>query len=123
MADKGVAADDVVSVVEETDPADAADRIEEMEEERNSADGKPRKLNIRIEGFPTIRRNQHGDVTSASVVGTAKFKGRVLLHLSGDIASAYWSVTPGMDIVALAIERSDGEYDIEHMDILRPVDK
>ena len=102
--------------------AEAVAKTEELSEERKAADGQPRKLTALISAMPKIRKNQSGQVTSVIVEGKVKFKGTVTLHMRGDVASAYWSVTPGMSIVALAIERPDGEYDVEHMDVLRPVD-
>lgn len=99
-------------------PTEEDSKESEMAEERRAAEGKSRKLNVTVSELPTVRRNQKGEATSAVVKGKAQFKGDVVLHLKGDIASAYWSVTPGMVIAARVFERDDNEYDVDDMDIV-----
>ena len=94
------------------------DRAEEMAEERNAADGKPRKLSVEVTELPKVRRNNDGAVTSVIIQGKAMFKGNVTLHLQGDVASAYWSVTPGMKLVALAVETGDMEYEAVELNVV-----
>lgn len=97
------------------------DQIEqetEREEERNAADGKPRQLAVEVTELPKVHRNHEGQATSVVVHGKARFKGDVTLRLRGDIASAYWSVTPGMKLSVSAVERDDKDYEVISLDIM-----
>lgn len=96
---------------------DALEHDDEMVEERKAADGKPRKLTVEVTELPKVQRTR-GLVTSVVVKGKARFKGDITLRMRGDVASAYWSVTPGMQLVVLAIETGDKTYDAEHVDLL-----
>jgi hypothetical protein len=97
---------------------DEMERKDELTEERKAADGKPRKLTVVVSDVPTIVRDANGRATHVVVVGKARFKGDITLHLRGDVAAAYWSITPGMQLVVLAIEDDDRVYEAEHVDIL-----
>lgn len=96
------------------------DEIKEVEftEERRAAEGKSRKINVEVTEIPKVNRGSSGNVTSVIVRGKAPFKGDVTLRLKGDVASAYWSVTPGMKLSARVFERDDKDYDVDTMDVV-----
>lgn len=100
------------------DEIEAKEKEAEREQEKAVADGKPRHLTVEVTEHPKVRRNAEGEVTSATVIGKARFKGEVTLKFRGDVASAYWSVTPGMNLAVIAVEKDDKVYEAEHVDLL-----
>lgn len=100
------------------DDIEQEELADEKSEERKAADGKARKLNAEISDLPTLRRNQAGQVTTAVFKAKAPFKGDVTLRLHHEVASAYWSLTPGMKITAMVVETGDKEYEVERLDIV-----
>jgi hypothetical protein len=90
----------------------------ELKEERRAAEGQARKLNVEVTELPKVNRNQNGAVTSVLVKAKAPFKGEVTLRMRGDVASAFWSVTPGMKLSARVFERDDKDYEVDTIDIV-----
>lgn len=91
-------------------------------EELVERQGKPERITLDVTELPVVRRVS-GEVRSVEVTGKALFKGVVMVTLKGDIASAYWSVTPGMRLVITAVSVGKGEYEAESVDILPAIDK
>lgn len=97
---------------------DKLEQDEEHNEERKAADGKPRRLAVEVTALPKVNRGRDGGVTSAVIPGKARFKGEVTLHLRGEVAAAYWSVTPGMKLSVSGVETEDRAYEVVALDVL-----
>lgn len=79
---------------------------------------KARRFTVEITEMPIVRESGDGRVVNFSVAAKAAFKGDITLKAKGDVASAYWSVTPGMKLSVLATETGDREYTAEQIDLL-----
>lgn len=83
----------------------------------------PVKISGTVASNPVVRRGQDGDVTSISFEIKAPFKGTLEMRARGDVAAAYWSVTPGMSVRVEAVEVSDKTYQVHGMEVSPAVPK
>ena len=93
-----------------------------MNDEKTEASekkGKAQRFTAEVTEVPSLRHRPDGSVSSFSVPAKVRFKGDVTLRAKGDVAAAYWSVTPGMRLTVVAEETGDKEYTAESIDLVR----
>lgn len=79
---------------------------------------KSRRFTVEVTDLPTIRQSGDGRITSFTVPGKAAFKGEITLKGKGDVASAFWSVTPGMRLSVVASETGEKEYTLDEVEVI-----
>jgi hypothetical protein len=80
--------------------------------------GKLEHFNAEVTGLPEVKRDSHGVAKTAVIPAKARFKGAIVVTIKGDVASAYWSVTPGMTIRVGAVSMGKNEYDAETLEVV-----
>lgn len=98
-------------------------RLVGHEKEPDPPEPKVSRLTVEVTELPQINRGAEDQVTSFSVKGKAKFKGDITVKARGDVASAYWSVAPGMKLVIMAAETGEKTYTAQSIEIVQPVAK
>jgi hypothetical protein len=81
-------------------------------------EGQVTRIKGNVVALPVVHRNVDGVVTSIAFKVKTSSKGEVTIKAKGAIASAYWSLTPGMLVSATAVETGDKEYTADGIDIL-----
>lgn len=82
------------------------------------AEGQVKRLKGEVVGRATVNRNREEQVTSVSFDFKAAFVGTVKMKARGEVASAYWSVTPGMKLYVTAVETGKGEYEASAIEVV-----
>ena len=93
-------------------------RLVGHEEEPPEPEPKARRFKLEVTENPTINRGAEDQVTSISFKAKAAFKGEITVKARGDVAAAFWSVTPGMSLSVLAAETGDKTYMAENIEVI-----
>lgn len=104
---------------------DSIDEGDAPTEEKAETSSEPERKTVRLQAevtsMPKVNRGTAGNVTSATFEAKVRFKGTVTIQMRGSVASAYWSVTPGMTVLMSASETGDKVYLAESIDIIASV--
>lgn len=73
-------------------------------------EGVVKRMRGEVTGKPIVRRGADDAVTSVPIPFKAAFVGTVVVDARGDLARAYWSVTPGMKLSIEATETGKGRF-------------
>jgi hypothetical protein len=94
---------------------------EKETEDETKDESKTVRMQGEVSSMPVVTRDGEGNVTRASFDAKVRFKGTVKVNLRGSVASAYWSVTPGMLLLMSVEETGEKVYRAVALDIIQPV--
>ena len=78
---------------------------------------KQQRMQLEVTENPTVHRGAADQITSIVIKGKARFKGEVTVKARGDLATAYWSVTPGMKLSIVASEAEEKTYVAQEIEV------
>lgn len=111
---------DMATVGEEA--VEAVEAVEEVEAPKKSnvsdTSGKTQRIRGEVVSVPKVNRNEAGEATSISFEAKVQFKGLLTIKARGDVAAAYWSVTPGMRLAISGHDTADKEFTAASIDVV-----